>query len=191
MKQGVDILFLDKQDRIYKAGTILSLYDIITLSVEAKASADERYKIAGRMQTGLRSKLAEFSNMFAGGTVPFGYKVIHNPDYKLNQTPKNLLVVDAKEAEAVKYLFQQLIDGNTIRQTVRVYNKLYPYKLSYSGICRIIRNPKYKGEIYRRGKLTAKFPNCKSSRPKISTRPTNRCVKTACFKAMLRNTIIR
>lgn len=92
---------MDKQDRIYKAGTILSLYDIITLSVEAKASADERYKIAGRMQTGLRSKLAEFSNMFAGGTVPFGYKVIHNPDYKLNQTPKNLLVVDAKEAEAV------------------------------------------------------------------------------------------
>ena len=88
LKQGVDILFLDKQDRIYKAGTILSLYDIITLSVEAKASADERYKIAGRMQTGLRSKLAEFSNMFAGGTVPFGYKVIHNPDYKLNQTPK-------------------------------------------------------------------------------------------------------
>lgn len=74
LKQGVDILFLDKQDRIYKAGTILSLYDIITLSVEAKASADERYKIAGRMQTGLRSKLAEFSNMFAGGTVPFGYK---------------------------------------------------------------------------------------------------------------------
>ena len=51
LKQGVDILFLDKQDRIYKAGTILSLYDIITLSVEAKASADERYKIAGRMQT--------------------------------------------------------------------------------------------------------------------------------------------
>ena len=158
LKQGVDILFLDKQDRIYKAGTILSLYDIITLSVEAKASADERYKIAGRMQTGLRSKLAEFSNMFAGGTVPFGYKVIHNPDYKLNQTPKNLLVVDAKEAEAVKYLFQQLIDGNTIRQTVRVYNKLYPYKLSYSGICRIIRNPKYKGEIYRRGKLYGQIP---------------------------------
>lgn len=158
LKQGVDILFLDKQDRIYKAGTVLSLYDIITLSVEAKASADERYKIAGRMQTGLRSKLAEFSNMFAGGTVPFGYKVIHNPDYKLNQTPKNLLVVDAKEAEAVKYLFQQLIDGNTIRQTVRVYNKLYPYKLSYSGICRIIRNPKYKGEIYRRGKLYGQIP---------------------------------
>lgn len=74
LKQGVDILFLDKQDRIYKAGTILSLYDIITLSVEAKASADERYKIAGRMQTGLRSKLAEFSNMFAGGTVPFQNK---------------------------------------------------------------------------------------------------------------------
>ena len=158
LKQGVDILFLDKQDRIYKAGTVLSLYDIITLSVEAKASADERYKIAGRMQTGLRSKLAEFSNMFVGGAVPFGYKVIHNPDYKLNQTPKNLLVVDAKEAEAVKYLFQQLIDGNTIRQTVRVYNKLYPYKLSYSGICRIIRNPKYKGEIYRRGKLYGQIP---------------------------------
>ena len=172
LKQGVDILFLDKQDRIYKAGTILSLYDIITLSVEAKASADERYKIAGRMQTGLRSKLAEFSNMFAGGTVPFGYKVIHNPDYKLNQTPKNLLVVDAKEAEAVKYLFQQLIDGNTIRQTVRVYNKLYPYKLSYSGICRIIRNtPNTKGRYTGDGEnCTAKFPNCKSSRPKISTR---------------------
>ena len=77
---------------------------------------------------------------------------------KLNQTPKNLLVVDAKEAEAVKYLFQQLIDGNTIRQTVRVYNKLYPYKLSYSGICRIIRNPKYKREIYRRGKLYGQIP---------------------------------
>ena len=167
LKQGVDILFLDKQDRIYKAGTVLSLYDIITLSVEAKASADERYKIAGRMQTGLRSKLSEFTNMFTGGTVPFGYKVIHNPDYKLNLTPKNLLVVDAQEAEAVKYLFQQLIDGNTIRQTVRVYNKLYPYKLSYSGICRIIRNPKYKGEIYRRGKLYGTIPELQIITPEV------------------------
>lgn len=158
LKQGVDILFLDKQDRIYKAGTVLSLYDIITLSVEAKASADERYKIVGRMQTGLRSKLAEFTNMFTGGRVPFGYKVVPNPDYKLNITPKNMLVVDARKAEAVKYLFQQLLDGHTIRQTVRVYNKLYPYKLSYSGICRIIRNPKYKGEIYRRGKLYGTIP---------------------------------
>ena len=166
LKQGVDILFLDKQDRIYKAGTVLSLYDIITLSVEAKASADERYKIAGRMQTGLRSKLSEFTNMFTGGTVPFGYKVIHNPDYKLNLTPKNLLVVDTQEAAAVKYLFQQLIDGNTIRQTVRVYNKLYPYKLSYSGICRIIRNPKYKGEIYRRGKLYGQIPELQIITPK-------------------------
>ncbi|MCQ5078257.1 hypothetical protein NE455_13240, partial [Alistipes putredinis] len=62
---------MDKQDRIYKAGSILSLYDINTLSVEAKASADERYKNAGRMQTGLRSKQAEYSNKNAGGTVPF------------------------------------------------------------------------------------------------------------------------
>ena len=184
LKQGVDILFLDKQDRIYKAGTVLSLYDIITLSVEAKASADERYKIAGRMQTGLRSKLSEFTNMFTGGTVPFGYKVIHNPDYKLNLTPKNLLVVDAQEAEAVKYLFQQLIDGNTIRQTVRVYNKLYPYKLSYSGICRIIRNPKYKGEIYRRGKLYGTNSRIANHYTRgFSTRPTNRCVKTNLFQS--------
>ena len=27
LKQGVDILFLTKQDRIYKAGTVLSLYE--------------------------------------------------------------------------------------------------------------------------------------------------------------------
>ena len=120
----MSIFCLDKQDRIYKAGTILSLYDIITLSVEAKASADERYKIAGRMQTGLRSKLAEFSNMFAGGTVPFGYKVIHNPDYKLNQTPKPACR-RCQRSRSGKIPFQQLIDGNTIRQTVRVYNKLY------------------------------------------------------------------
>ena len=50
------------------------------------------------------------------------------------------------------------VDKRQIRQTVRVYNKLYPYKLSYSGICRIIRNPKYKGEIYRRGKLYGQIP---------------------------------
>ena len=50
LKQGVDILFLDKQDRIYKAGTILSLYDIITLSVEAKAVPTN----ATRLQVGCR-----------------------------------------------------------------------------------------------------------------------------------------
>ena len=158
LKQGVDILFLDKQDRIYKAGTVLSLYDIITLSVEAKASADERYKISGRMQTGLRAKLSVFTDMFTGGAVPFGYKVVPNSDYKINVTPKTLLVVDKKEAEAVKYLFRRLIDGHTIRQTVRTFNELYPYELSYAGICGIIHNPKYKGEIYRRGKLYGTIP---------------------------------
>ena len=158
LQQGVDILFLDKPDHIYKAGTSLDLISIITLAVEARASADERNKIAGRMQTGLRTKLTEYSNMFVGGTVPFGYKVIPNPDYKLNVTPKNLLVIDEKEAEAVKYLFQQLINGKTIRKTVRVFNELYPYKLSYSGICRIINNPKYKGEIHRKGKLYGTVP---------------------------------
>lgn len=158
LQQGVDILFLDKPDRIYEAGTSLDLISIITLAVEARASADERYKIAGRMQTGLRTKLTEFSNMYTGGTVPFGYKVIPNPDYKLNVTPKNLLVVDEGEARAVKYLFQQLVDGNTIRKTVRVYNDLFPYKLTYAAIWNIIRNPKYKGEIYRRGKRYGTVP---------------------------------
>ena len=33
LKQGVDILFLDKQDRIYKAGTILSLYDTRSFAI--------------------------------------------------------------------------------------------------------------------------------------------------------------
>ena len=165
LKQGVDILFLDKQDRIYKAGMVLSLYDIITLSVEAKASADERYKIRGRMQTGLCSKLAEFTNMFTGGTIPFGYKIVANPKYKLNVTPKKFLAIDTKQAEAVKYLFQQLLNGNTIRKTVRIYNALYPYKLTYSGICRIIRNPRYKGEIYRNGKLYGTIPELQIINP--------------------------
>lgn len=130
--------------------------NIITLSVEAKASADERYKIAGRMQTGLRPNWPSLAICLqAYGS--FGYKVIHNPDYKLNQTPKPACR-RCQRSRSGKYLFQRLIDGNTIRQTVRVYNKLYPYKLSYSGICRIIRNPKYKGEIYRRGKLYGQIP---------------------------------
>ena len=55
-------------------------------------------------------------------------------------------------------MFQQLIDGKTIRKTVRIFNELYPYKLSYSGICRIINNPKYKGEIHRKGKLYGTVP---------------------------------
>lgn len=165
LKQGVSIVFLDKPDRIYRAGESLSLIDIITLAVEAKASADERQKIAGRMQTGLRAKLSDFSCMFVGGTVPFGYKVVPNPDYKVNVTPKNLLVVDEGKAKAVRYLFRQLVEGKTIRKTVRVYNELFPYKLSYSGICRIIRNPKYKGEIYRKGKLYNTVPELRIVSP--------------------------
>ena len=51
LQQGVDILFLDKPGQIYKAGTSLDLISIITLAVEARASADERYKIVGRMQS--------------------------------------------------------------------------------------------------------------------------------------------
>jgi site-specific DNA recombinase len=131
LKQGVDIIFLDKPERTYRAGESLDLISIITLAVEARASADERMKITGRMQTGLRTKLTEFSDMFVGGIIPFGYKVIPNPDYKLNVTPKNNLIVDEKKVNAVRYLFQQLVDGKTIRKTVRVYNELFPYKLTY------------------------------------------------------------
>ncbi len=183
LKQGVDILFLDKQDRIYKAGTVLSLYDIITLSVEAKASADERYKISERMQTGLHSKLGEFSNMFVGGIVPIGYKVIPNPHYKVNVTPKNLLVIDPKKAEVVKFLFQQLLDGKSIRQTVRIFNDYFPDKLSYSGICRIIRNPKYKGEIYRRGKLYGISPELQIISPEDFDRANKQMRENELFQS--------
>ncbi len=121
--------------------------------------------------------------MFVGGIVPIGYKVIPNPHYKVNVTPKNLLVIDPKKAEVVKFLFQQLLDGKSIRQTVRIFNDYFPDKLSYPGICRIIRNPKYKGEIYRRGKLYGIVPELQIISPEDFDRANKQMRENELFQS--------
>lgn len=154
LENGLDVLFLDNPNKIYSAFSELSLIDIITLSVEAHAAAEERKKIATRMSTGIYTKFQMNPYIYTGGgAVPFGYKVIDNPVYDgqaANKPPKKLLEVNSKEMNIVKLVYNLVLEGNTCRDTAKKltdmgYKTKHGYLFTENTISKIIRNPIYNG----------------------------------------------
>ena len=150
LRNGLNVVFLDDESKIYKGGSTLALVDIITLSVKAQQAVDERKKIKTRMITGRRAKAVHFRNMFTGGRVPYGYTKVPNPNYKTYVTPKTFLERHPKEAKVIADIYDWIIEGATLREVARKLQENgiksnLKNDFSATSVLSIVRNPIYKG----------------------------------------------
>ena len=154
LQKGFNVVFLDNEDKVYTAYSILSLFDIIRLSVEADYSAGERKKITMRMKTGKYPKIQANPYMYAGGTAPYGFDIIDNPEFagqKNNRPAKSIMVVNDVEMENVRLIYSWILDGMTVRDAAKKANEMgfitrknKPF--CQTSIAKIIKNPIYNGK---------------------------------------------
>ena len=153
LQKGFNVVFLDNEDKVYTAYTNLSLFDIMRLSVEAEYSAGERKKITMRMKTGKYPKIQANPYMYAGGTAPYGFDIIDNPEFagqKNNRPAKSIMVVNDVEMENVRLIYSWILDGMTVRDAAKKANEMgfitrenKPF--CQTSIAKIIKNPIYNG----------------------------------------------
>lgn len=153
LQKGFNVVFLDNEDKVYTAYSILSLFDIIRLGVEAEYSAGERKKITMRMKTGKYPKIQDNPYMYAGGTAPYGFDIIDNPEFagqKNNRPAKSIMVVNDVEMENVRLIYSWILDGMTVRDAAKKANEMgfitrenKPF--CQTSIAKIIKNPIYNG----------------------------------------------
>lgn len=153
LQKGFNVVFLDNEDKVYTAYSILSLFDIMRLGVEAEYSAGERKKITMRMKTGKYPKIQDNPYMYAGGTAPYGFDIIDNPEFagqKNNRPAKSIMVVNHVEMENVRLIYSWILDGMTVRDAAKKANEMgfitrknKPF--CQTSIAKIIKNPIYNG----------------------------------------------
>ena len=153
LQKGFNVVFLDNEDKVYTAYSILSLFDIIRLGVEAEYSAGERKKITMRMKTGKYPKIQDNPYMYVGGTAPYGFDIIDNPEFagqKNNRPAKSIMVVNDVEMENVRLIYSWILDGMTVRDAAKKANEMgfitrenKPF--CQTSIAKIIKNPIYNG----------------------------------------------
>ena len=153
LQKGFNVVFLDNEDKVYTAYSILSLFDIMRLGVEAEYSAGERKKITMRMKTGKYPKIQDNPYMYAGGTAPYGFDIIDNPEFagqKNNRPAKSIMVVNDVEMENVRLIYSWILDGMTVRDAAKKANEMgfitrknKPF--CQTSIAKTIKNPIYNG----------------------------------------------
>ena len=153
LRKGVDVIFLDKPERIYKSDSKFDIIDIMTLSLEANVAAEERKKIATRMKTGKYPKIQANPYMFTGGKTPYGFDAIENPDYagqKDYKPAKSIMTINDAEMDNVRLIYSWILGGMTVRDAAKKANELgfitrenKPF--CQTSIAKIIKNPIYNG----------------------------------------------
>lgn len=165
LQNGLNIVFLDEENKVYPAGKSLGMYEIIMLTIKAQASADEREKIKIRFQTGKLSMVIDNPNMYIGGAIPYGYKLVSNQEYeetKKRQIPKQYQVIDELLRTNVELIFNKVIEGITLRDLAKYLNErgIKTQKkatFTANAVSRIIKNSIYYGERVVKGhKLAVK-----------------------------------
>lgn len=158
---GIDVIFLDEPNKVYKAHSNFKLEDLILLIVKASNAAEERRKIITRTTTGKLNVLNNNPYAFLGNSAPFGFKVVPNPDYAPNKkgVAKTLLAIDEEERKDIEYIFESIIAGKTLRKIAKEFNlqgKTTVRKGSVfteSTISKTVRNSLYKGERKYKGQI--------------------------------------
>ena len=151
LQNGLDLVFINKPDKIYKADTQLSMSDTIMLIVEAYSSAMERVKIVERLTTQKEIMMQRNPYSYFCGDVHFGYKIIDNPDYCKKQVDgkvaRKILVEDEEKAYLVKEIFKMYAEKKTIYEVTKWLNTNNPdHSYSYSWVCHLLSKKIYIGE---------------------------------------------
>ena len=143
----VDLVILDDKDKIYKAGEMLSLADFLLLAIKAYGAADERKKIKERMHSGIDTKFAK-NVMMGVASVPYGFKLIDNPDYERGKTPRMLFDIDVDAIKVVKRMYQYVLDGYSINQITDMLNnqRISGKRFEASNVRYILHNKFYNGK---------------------------------------------
>ena len=150
----VDLVILDEPDKVYKAGEVLNMIDFLTLSIRAYGAANERKKIKERMQSGIDTKFKD-NVMMGVASVPYGFKLIDNPDYVRGRTPKKLFAVDDEAIKVIKQIYQYVLDGYSIRQITTALNNqsIKGKRFEQSNVRYILHNKFYNGWRTFKGQL--------------------------------------
>ncbi len=153
LENGLDVLFLDDTSKIYSAYAELDVIDIITLTVKAHSAAEERDKITVRMKTGKRTKVNANPYMYTGGIVPYGFKVVNNPEYKgqnSNIPAKKLMQIDQSKVKDVRLIYELVLNGTTLRDVAKEANRIglktqHNKPFCETSVSKMIKNPIYNG----------------------------------------------
>lgn len=150
-KNGIDVVFLDEPNTIYKHDEGFTLTQLITLIVKAQGANEELNKIKERMTSGKKAKAAANPYMVTGSKIPFGFRKVDNPNYVKGKTPKSLLEIDKKEETALKFCYDMAITGKR-SQEICDYLNLNGHrhkdgkKWVNSEITRLLKQKIYNGE---------------------------------------------
>lgn len=154
LNNGLDLLFLDKPDTIYKAKTKLNIIDLLTIIIKANMSSEEKSQIKERMKTGKLAKLKSDPYAFVYCNVPFGYNKIPNPKYKpnaANHTAKYLMEINEKEAAIIREIYRLYTENGYTGKDIALYLKSKGYNMSIDSIYTILKRKDYVGERYYKG----------------------------------------
>lgn len=150
-KNGIDVVFLDEPNTVYKHDERFSLAQLITLIVKAQGANEELNKIRERMASGKKAKAAVNPYMVTGSKIPFGFRKVDNPNYVKGKTPKSLLVMNRNEITALKKIYDMAISGKRSQEiadwlNLNEHRHKDGKKWVNSEITRLLRRKIYNGE---------------------------------------------
>lgn len=156
VKSGLDLMFLDKPDKVYKANEVIPFPELLVLVVNAFANAQERKKISERMNTQKYIMFQRNPYTYFGSRIPFGFDVIDNPLYNSKQIdskqPTKVLKENPKQIAILKEMYQRTIQGETLEQ-LRYFLQTKGIEKTISDVSVILKNRLYIGERTR-GNMT-------------------------------------
>lgn len=151
LQNGLDLVFINKPDKVYKAYQQLSMTDTIMLIVEAYSSAVERTRIVERLTTQKVIMLQKNPYSYFYGHVHFGYRVVDNPDFDKKKidgrVAKKIIVENEDEVQLIREIYKMYVGGKTMYEITRWLNTSN-YNFSYDWVRELLGNKIYKGERY-------------------------------------------
>lgn len=145
LDNGLDLMFLDNPNKVYKAGETLEFTDIIILLSGAMVANAEKDKIITRMKTGKYSVFELNPYSYLGGIIPFGFDIVPNPLYDgKSKQPKQIIQINPQQSIVIKEMFELYNSGvNSTNIHKFLLSKGYRFRLDT--ILHLLKNPIYYG----------------------------------------------
>lgn len=148
LQNGLNLVFLDKPDTIYKAGQDLNISDLLILIVGAYTASQERNLILQRLAAKREYLIKQNPYSYHGCTNYWGFNIVPNPEYSHNKSvAKRILKVDEKKADIIREIFKRYSEGETSYSIWRWFCSLnIEDKRGRTFIMKMLNNPIYIGE---------------------------------------------